>query len=103
MDMKSYQNFAKTTDMTLYGSHETKLLHYLAGLTSEVGEVNALFQKGARKDGIRNMEVNKDQLLSEIGDVLWYLTRLANHHGLDMRNIMSYNVDKLMARHRNSL
>jgi len=63
------------------------------GIGGEAGEVQELLKKHVR-DG---REIRGDVLL-ELGDVLYYVTRIGRHFGYSLDDIMSANVDKLMAR-----
>ena len=74
---------------------DDSLLHLLSGLSAECGEVNGIFQKAAYK----HTEIPSEDLLSEMGDVLFYLTALATAFGLDLDQIKSYNIEKLTKRH----
>jgi len=100
MDLDEYQNLALTT--LLYGSEE----HLTYGLAAEVGEVMSLMQKAARHDSrYWNDEADrffgdytplfKEKIFSELGDVLWYLSCLANYHGFPMNAIARHNLEKL--------
>lgn len=67
---------------------------YLAlGLNGEAGEVAEEIKKWHR-DG----NFSKERLALELGDVLYYLTRLANLHGFTLKDIMDMNEAKLSAR-----
>jgi NTP pyrophosphatase (non-canonical NTP hydrolase) len=100
MDLDDYQNNALTT--LLYASEE----HLTYGLAAEVGEVMALMQKAARHDPrYWNDEADrffgdytplfKEKIFAELGDVLWYLSCLASHHGFPMNAVARHNLEKL--------
>ena len=69
------------------------------GLAGEVGEVLEIIKKD-RRVGPRRKEVNKDDLTKELGDVLWYLTRLAGSYDINLTDIMETNLVKLRERHK---
>ncbi len=79
----------------------TKLeaLQYLAlGLNGEAGEVADLIKKAIRND---DGEITVERLLKlkgELGDVLWYLSRLATELETNLAHIADENVEKLYAR-----
>jgi len=100
MDLDDYQTAA--LDTLIYGNEE----HLTYGLAAEVGEVMSLMQKSARHDSrYWNDEVDrffgdytplfKEKIFSELGDVLWYLSCLANFHGFPMNAIARHNLEKL--------
>ena len=45
---------------------------------------------------------NSEQMMDELGDTLWYLTRLAGSLGLSLSAIAAANIAKLRARHGTS-
>lgn len=70
------------------------------GLASEAGEVASLMKKEMR-DGV---EYDGEKWLSEIGDCVWYITRLLDVYGYTMEDAMLHNVAKLHDRQqRNKL
>lgn len=71
----------------------------ILGLIGEVGEV-AEHVKKDRRPGDRRKPIDLDELELELGDVLWYLTRLADSYGLDMVKIAKRNIEKLNERHK---
>lgn len=69
---------------------------YLAlGLNGEAGEVAEIIKKNA----CHGIPINKEHLREELGDVLWYLTVLAEVNGLTLAEIAVGNIDKLKARY----
>lgn len=103
MDLNDYQNNA--LDTLLYATEE----HLTYGLAAEIGEVMALMQKAARHDerywsdypDLFHGEYTplfKELMFNELGDVLWYLACLANHHGFPLSAIAEHNLSKLHKR-----
>ena len=66
------------------------------GIASEAGEVIDVIKKGSRP----GKEIDLEHLGEEIGDLIWYTTRLAIKYGLDMEEILDKNVIKLNERHK---
>ena len=60
---------------------------------NEAGEVG-----GAYKKEIRDRVDNTDLIIDELGDVLWYLTRLCDVYGIEISELMVNNMDKLFNR-----
>ena len=89
--LDGYQLQAATT--AIYP--EKTALHYLSlGLSSEVGEFNGKLAKWLRKDG----NYPKDELIDELGDVLWFVSELARLHNIDLSLLAQKNLDKLSSR-----
>lgn len=95
MDLKDYQLFTRTT--AVYpGANQRGFqeINYLTlGLVSEAGEV-----AGKLKKVIRGDTVLPEAFLSEVSDVLWYLTRIADNLGVTLEDIADYNAAKLTKR-----
>jgi len=75
-------------------------IYPILGLTSEVGELAGKFkklyrdQKGVEPPGFR------DEVLLELGDVLWYLTQICPNVGFTLEQVAEANLDKIMDRRR---
>ena len=65
----------------------------MLGLMNEAGEVGGAFKKEIR-DHIDNTEL----IIDEMGDVLWYLTRLCDVYDIKLSELMVNNMDKLFNR-----
>ena len=91
LTMDTYQQQAKAT--AVYP--EVKADQYLiAGLAGEVGELASIFAKHWRGDG----DLNHDHAKAELGDVLWFITLLADEVGYDLSEVAENNLDKLADR-----
>jgi NTP pyrophosphatase (non-canonical NTP hydrolase) len=64
--------------------------YLMLGLMNEAGEVGGAFKKEIR-DRIDNTEL----IIDEMGDVLWYLTRLCDVYDVKLSELMVNNMDKL--------
>ena len=94
-DFRSYQLSAATT--AIYPD-QYKILYPALGLAGEAGEVANKVKKIVR-DGPDNMPKDwRDQLASEIGDVLWYCAALATDLNLSLSTIAAQNEEKLRRR-----
>ena len=95
MDFNSYQRMAKTT--AIYPATH-KILYPALGLAGEAGEVANKVKKLVR-DGTSSLPKEwKEQIGSEIGDVLWYCAVLADDLGISLGKIASENETKLQNR-----
>jgi NTP pyrophosphatase (non-canonical NTP hydrolase) len=76
------------------------------GLCGEAGEVAEKVKKHLRGDEAHNPTEHPDILLrntevvKELGDVLFYVTWLANYHGSTIEEVMAQNILKLTDRQR---
>ena len=67
--------------------------YLMIGLMNEAGEVGGAFKKE-----IRDHVDNTALILDEMGDVLWYLTRLCDVYDIKISELMTNNIDKLFNR-----
>ena len=89
MTFDEYQKFAKT--IAIYPEN-CKITYPTLGLCGEAGEVAEKIKKHIR-DG-RSLE----GVGLELGDVLWYISALADDLGVTLEEIAQANVDKLQSR-----
>ena len=86
----TYMDFTRKT--ARYPKRKEKE-YLMLGLMNEAGEVG-----GAYKKEIRDHIDNTDLIIDEMGDVLWYLTRLCDVYDIKVSELMINNIDKLMGR-----
>lgn len=109
MDLNEYQAEARRTapraleayPPSVRGAHDADLLKlhdilvWALGLAGEAGEVADLLKKvhghGKTYEPVK--------MLKELGDVLWYLSNLADAHGFTLEQVAHANVAKLRARY----
>ena len=68
-----------------------RLVENTLGLVGEAGEVAEKVKKVIRDKG----NLNQAELVKELGDVLFYVTALANHLGSDLQSVANANIKKL--------
>jgi NTP pyrophosphatase (non-canonical NTP hydrolase) len=97
MQVNEYQGRAAET--AIYpGKGEIQGLTYVSlGLTGEAGEIANKVKKIVRGDTELTPQVRED-LAAELGDVMWYVSQVAEEIGYDLSDICSYNIDKLESR-----
>lgn len=92
-----YGKIAATTDRY---PNDCKPWVYALGVTGEAGELADKLKKVYRDKGGVFKQEDRDEIAKEIGDVLWYLTRLAATLGFPMKDVASMNLSKLLDRAR---
>lgn len=96
--MNLLEQYEKFCESTAVYPKDIEIFYLTLGLSGEAGELSNKVKKVYRdKEGIFNNET-KEELLSELGDVLWYLTRLSNALGYSLENVIGDNVNKLSNR-----
>jgi len=72
------------------------IIYPALGLVGEAGEVADKVKKILR-DGIDSPEY-REQIMLELGDVLWYVAVLAHDLGYSLETVARHNTEKLKAR-----
>jgi NTP pyrophosphatase (non-canonical NTP hydrolase) len=75
----------------------TAIAYLTLGLNGEAGEVAEQVKKAIRNDGQINDE-RRARILDEMGDVLWYISRLASEFGATLSDVAEQNIGKLEER-----
>jgi len=98
MNLNEYQNGTAAT--AIYPRHDTLVaLTYLGlGLASEAGEAAGLLKKVIRDRKGELAPEDVSALVFELGDVLWYVARLAAEFGASLDDVARLNLDKLADR-----
>lgn len=92
MQANEYQDWSAKT--AIYPKDEG-LVYVALGLTGEAGEVANVVKKMIRDDNGFLLQEKHDKLKAELGDVMWYMARMAAELGTTLEDIMQENHDKL--------
>ena len=93
--MDDYQENAIDTRMY---PQDMAIPYCTLGLTGEAGEVAEKVKKIIRDKGGVVSEEDKAELVKELGDVLWYITDMADQLGSSLREVAQTNYEKLASR-----
>lgn len=94
MDFNNYQFRAAKT--AIYPKEGLQgLLYTSLGLVSEAGEVAGKVKKILRDDQSVISPDRHEQLVDELGDVLWYCAMVADELGITLGYAAMRNIDKL--------
>ena len=100
MDFNEYQRECRKTDVGTSAQDclEPGWLYYALGIAGETGELMEKIKKLFRdKNGIVDFEF-KEAVVKEMGDVEWYMARLADVFDIDFESVFVTNVEKLQSR-----
>lgn len=93
MGANEYQQLAQRTSAATDMRH--KLVNGALGLAGEAGEV----ADHIKKHQFQGHDLDKNEIVNECGDVLWYLAEILEGVGVSMEEAMRLNIDKLMRRY----
>lgn len=92
MKLNEYQVIAMRTASPL--PFRESLLHATLGLTAEAGEVAG----NIKRHIAYGKDIDRANLIEEAGDILWFVTLLADTLGVSLEQIAASNIAKLAAR-----
>lgn len=104
MNFNNYQEIIKKTAIF---PKEIGIAYCALGLTGEAGEVADKIKKLFRDRELNSLDATGRMILidevrydiaKELGDVLWYITALANEFDLSLEEIAQMNYNKLIKR-----
>lgn len=96
MQINEYQNLAmKTLNKNL--KKEDVLINGVMGLCGESGEVIDIVKKHLHQ----GHQLNKEDIIKELGDVAWYLAEVAYAIDVDLETVLIKNIEKLKKRFPN--
>ena len=93
-----FNEYQSRADQTAIYPPEKGFEYLATGLAAEAGEVAGLISKGIRGDHMGM--VSHDDLVKEIGDVLWFVSQLATQMDVDLRDVAEKNLAKLEDRQK---
>ncbi|WP_239740543.1 MULTISPECIES: nucleoside triphosphate pyrophosphohydrolase family protein [unclassified Mammaliicoccus] len=96
MELNKYQEIALRTHNVEQNMSEA-LTNYTLGLTGEAGEV----ADNIKKHIFHGHDLNKDEIVKELGDVLWYVSSLASMCNVTLDEVAGHNLNKLGNRYPN--
>lgn len=94
LTLDQYQRLAAATD--LEGNSRDPAVPLL-GLAGEAGALVSEFKKKRRPDGVAYSGF-EDVVVTELGDILWYLAALARRVGVPLSSVAAQNLAKTRAR-----
>ena len=93
MEFNEYQEAA---NRTLYGNEQV-LTNCALGLAGETGQVVDLVKSYTFK----GKDLDKEKLVHELGDVLWYLSQIAEWADIPFDEVAQENIETLNKRYPN--
>ena len=93
MVLNEYQELAQRTSNTK--TRSDKIENGLLGLFGEGGECADIFKKYM----FQGHEFDRDHMLKEAGDILWYVAELVSGLGTTLELVAQMNIDKLKVRY----
>ncbi len=81
------------------GVHGSEWLWHVAfGLAEEAGEAAGKFKRIFRDDNGELTEERRQEIIAELGDVLWYVAAMCEELSIPMSEVATRNIRKLQSR-----
>ena len=93
MKLDEYQKLAIRTAKKVDQNFD--LMHVAFGLSGEAGE----FADAIKKHLVYGKELDKGNVIEEIGDILWYIALACDTMGVDISEVAQQNITKLKLRY----
>lgn len=94
MNINEYQKLAMRT-LNPELNKKDVLINGVMGLCGEAGEVIDIVKKHLAQ----GHELNREQLIKELGDVAWYLAETATALDVSLEEVLRKNIEKLERRY----
>lgn len=101
MTFREYQIKAKET--AKFPEKENAFIYASLALMGESGEVAEKIKKIWRDKNKQVSLEDKEEIKKELGDVLWYLSQLAEELDINFDDVAQTNLDKTQSRHQRNL
>jgi NTP pyrophosphatase (non-canonical NTP hydrolase) len=98
MDFLEYQTQVKKT--AIYPNVGNNIAYPVLGLNGEAGEVAEKVKKLIRDSEGKLDDFHREELVKELGDVLWYVAALSFELGVDLNTVAEKNISKLTSREK---
>ena len=94
MEIKEYQKRStRTLNKELFTKEQ--LMNMALGISGESGEIADIFKKVL----FQGHDLKIEDVIGELGDVMFYIVNLCTLLEIDIRFVLEYNVDKLQKRY----
>lgn len=94
MNFNTYQKLAQNT-AGFQDRSEERLVCAVLAMAGEVGELANHVKKGIW----HGHGIDREYVLEECGDIMWYLAEVCTSMGIHMDNVAEFNIDKLRERY----
>lgn len=94
MTLEQYQKEAYAAIQSHHNDNKEEVMHWAIGLGEESGEALSVI-----KHKYYGGQYDVEDLVGELGDVMWYIGALCTASGITMEDVAKYNLAKLHFRY----
>lgn len=98
---RDFQEYQYATGQTAVYPGQASIagaMYAALGLNGEAGEVAEQVKKAVRDDDGEISPERKENIIKELGDVLWYVSQVASECGIALEEVADRNIQKLRDR-----
>ena len=92
--MEAFREYSDWVEKKIVSDPTDRLHENVHGICAEAGEVAGKIQKSLRD----NTEVTPNEIIKELGDLVYYATALANYYNANLGVVILENLNKLDSR-----
>lgn len=96
MNFNDYQKQARKT--AFYPDKGKSIIYPTLAMAGEVGEFANKVKKIWRDDNGKITKDKKEELIAELGDILWFISQLATELKVPLEEMADHNLQKLQSR-----
>ena len=96
--MSEFKEYGKFVESMKVYPYTSQIIYPALGLCGEAGEVAEKIKKIIRDKNSVYKQSDKDEILKELGDVLFYVTALSQDLGFSLAEVAEKNIQKLTSR-----
>lgn len=95
MNLEEYKNEAlKRLNKSIAFDQKENMYYACMGLIEETGEVVAELRKPLFKGNFHEKSLDKEEIKSELGDLMWYISLICKNANIDMNQLKEYKIDE---------
>jgi len=94
--MLTFNTYQHESFKTWKMNYKEDFFRAVLGLFGEAGEIAEKLKKSYRDE----IQINPTEMGKELGDCLYYLTRIAEYYGLTLEEVAEMNIKKLVDREK---
>lgn len=95
MNLEEYKNEAlKRLNKSIAFDQKENMYYACMGLIEETGEIIAELRKPLFKGNFHEKSLDKEEIKSELGDLMWYISLICKNSNIDMNQLKEYKIDE---------
>lgn len=95
MNLEEYKNIAlQRLNKSIVSNQKENMYYACMGLVEETGEIIAELRKTLFKGNFHEKTLDVEEIKSELGDLIWYISLICKNTNIDMNQLSNYKVNE---------